>query len=176
MNLESLGKAIAKYGAPILGGVVAGPAGATIGQLVASAFNGDLNDPESIIQTIAADPQSRLKLAEIQSSEKIELQRLLILGERMRLENESKQLELTNENTKNAREENTKQKTHYPQFLSTVVVIGFFACIYWVAAYHQDKADEQVLYLLLGIIGTSFNAVVNYWIGSSAEKNFDLKK
>lgn len=176
MSLADLGKTIVKFGSPILGAVVGGPAGASIGQLVANAFGGDLDNTDQLIQKMILDPDTKIKLSEIQSNEKIELQKLLVAGERQRLENENRRIELINDNTKDAREENGKQQTYYPQFLSTLIVMGFFASIYWIAAYTQQKADHDVLYLLLGVIGTSFSGVVNYWLGSSAEKNFDLKK
>jgi len=44
MNLSDLGKLVAQYGAPILGGVLGGPAGASVGQVVANVFGGDINN------------------------------------------------------------------------------------------------------------------------------------
>jgi len=163
MNLMDLGKEIAKYGAPLLGGVVGGPAGAAIGQIVASKFGGDINDPEDLLTKIKQDAQANLKLIEIQSTQAVELQRLAVL----QAEND---LKYSNENTANARQTNLAAHTIFPQILSVMIVVGFFGCIYWIAAYKQEKVDHDVLYMLIGILGTSFGAVVNYWLGSSMDK------
>lgn len=163
MNLSDLGKEIAKYGAPLLGSVIGGPAGAAIGQIVAAKFGGDINDPQDLLKRLQADPESNLKLCEIQAIQSVDLQRLAV----QQAENE---LKLSNANTADARATNLASNTVFPQILSALIVAGFFACIYWIAAFEQDKSDHDVLYMLLGIIGTSFGAVVNYWLGSSMDK------
>jgi hypothetical protein len=163
MNLLDLGKEIARLGAPLLGHVIGGNAGEAIGQIVASQFGGDINDPQDLITKIRQDAESYLKLSQIQATQQENLQRLAVL----QAENA---LKYSNKNTANARSSNLQSKTYFPQVLSMVIVIGFLVCIYWIAAYKQDDVDYDVLYMLLGVIGTSFGAVVNYWLGSSAEK------
>jgi len=173
MDLSSLGKVVSRF-APLLGTVIAGPAGASIGQLVAHVFGGDVNDPDQLIQSINDDPQAKVKLAEIQSAQTTELQRLLVLGEQNRLANETRQIELNHANTASAREQLTATKSIYPQCLSTIVVVGFFATLYWIAAFKQDQTDHDVLYMMLGVVGSAFGAVINFWLGSSADKIFKL--
>lgn len=174
MNLADLGKMIISYGAPLLGTLIAGVPGNAIGQIVASAFGGDINDPDGLAKKIARDPDAKAKLEEIQSTQKVELQKLLVLSEQNRLQSENERMRIAFENTQDARKQNVAYRTIYPQILSTTVVAGFFACIYWIAAYTQDAADRDILYLLTGILGTAFGAVVNYWLGSSVDKNIQL--
>jgi len=179
MNLSDLGKLVAKYGAPLLGGILGGPAGMAIGQLVGNEFGVDLSDSngiQRIADQLLGDPTTRVKLAEIESNNKLELQRLFVSNEKTRLENEAASKALDVENTKDARANNAKGHNYTPELLSLGITLGFFICIYWIAAYKQDKTDEQVLYLMLGVIGTSFNTVVNYWLGSSTDKSFKLNK
>lgn len=169
MNMTDLGKAISQYGAPLLGTVIGGPAGGMIGQLVAHAFNGDLNDTEKLIQSIASDPEADIKLAQIESTYKLEIQRLLISSETERMKQ-------VNENTADARKMNQQHNSNYPQILSSVVILSFMICIYWVVQYKQDKSDHDILYMLLGVMGSAFNGVINFWLGSSADKTFNMTK
>lgn len=62
---EDLGTTVAKA-APLLGGAIAGPGGAAIGQLVASAFGVDPDDPAAITAAVQQDPQAAVKLREIE--------------------------------------------------------------------------------------------------------------
>ncbi len=163
MNLIDLGKEITQYGAPLLGSIIGGPAGEAIGQIVASKFEGDINDPQDLINKIRQDAGSRLKLCEIQTAQQTDLQRLAV-------QQAEHQLKYSNENTADARRTNLETKTVFPQILSSVVVLGFFGCIYWVAAYKQEGIDHDVLFTMLGGIGSGFGIVLNYWLGSSAEK------
>lgn len=169
MNLTDLAKIASNYGAPLLGSVIGGPAGAAIGQVVATAFGGEIKDTNDLIKKITTDAQAYDKMAEIENNHKIELQKLVF-------QTEIDKIKLSNENTINAREFSSQNHSVYPQILSSIVVLGFFACIYWIAAYKQEKVDHQVLYMLLGILGTSFGAVINFWLGSSANKTFHFTK
>lgn len=169
MTLTELGKTIANLGAPLLGGLVGGAPGAAVGQLITDAFGGDINDPAGLMMRINANTEAAQKLQAIESDHKFELQKLALVQE-------TQNIELSNKNTADARDQNVKNHTIYPQLVSTIIVIGFFGCIYWVAAYKQDASDHDVLYMLLGVIGSSFGAVVNYWLGSSSDKSFSLKK
>ena len=162
MNLMDLGKQISKY-APLLGSVVGGPAGASIGQIVASQFGGNIDDPQDLLNKINQDPESHIKLCQIQASKQVDLERLAV----QQAENE---LKYSLNNTANARATNLESQSFLPQVVSLLVVMGFFGCIYWVAAYEQQYSDHEVLYMMLGIVGTSFGAVVNYWLGSSMDK------
>src|SRR3990167_10531062 len=81
MSLEALGSLIAKS-APLLGGVLAGPAGAAIGSVIAAKFGGNLNDTNDLINRIEGDPDAKIKLLEIQSNNEVELQRIhMIMAE-----------------------------------------------------------------------------------------------
>lgn len=82
--------------APIIGGILAGPAGAAVGGIVASVFGADPNDPEAIKRAIQADPQSAVKLAEIEATHKVRLQELALQAEQMRLEDDTARLREVN--------------------------------------------------------------------------------
>lgn len=69
MNWEDVGKAVARS-APALGGVLAGPGGAAIGSVIASAF-GVEGTPDAVAEAIKIDPQAAVKLREIERDERL---------------------------------------------------------------------------------------------------------
>ena len=70
-------------------------------------------------------------------------------------------------------DEDKKTHSYFPQLLSILISVGFFACVFWVAAYPQDDTDRDILNILLGMLGAGFNQVISYWLGGT---NMDKKK
>ena len=67
--------AIVGKSAPLLGGLLGGPAGTAIGGIVASAL-GSEGTPDAVRQAIATDPNAAVKLAQIEADQKVKLQEL----------------------------------------------------------------------------------------------------
>lgn len=63
--------------APMLGTLVGGPAGAAIGGLIASAL-GTTNTPDAVSQALAVNPDAAVKLAQIESDERVKLQAMVM--------------------------------------------------------------------------------------------------
>jgi len=76
-KLKDLAKTVAKY-APLLGSLLPVPGGAAIGAVVASAFNGDADKPDELINLVNADPNAAIKLREIESNNKVALEALAV--------------------------------------------------------------------------------------------------
>ena len=76
MSWKSIGKTVAKF-APLLGGVVGGPAGAGIGGIIASAF-GVEDKPAAIMNAIKTDPESAIKLRKIELDNKATLENIAL--------------------------------------------------------------------------------------------------
>lgn len=76
MDLRDIGKLVGAA-APMLGTLFLGPAGGAVGAMVASAF-GCESTPDSMQAAIAADPGAALKLATIESDNKVKLQSMLL--------------------------------------------------------------------------------------------------
>ena len=76
-TFNDVGKLIAQS-APLLGGALAGPAGATIGSLIAAKFGGDSHQPDALHHLIQADPQAALKLKELELEHQLALQQLAL--------------------------------------------------------------------------------------------------
>lgn len=76
MSWKSIAETVGKV-APTLGGLLGGPAGASIGTLIATTL-GVENSPESVSEALRINPEAAIKLAEIESNQKIKLQELQI--------------------------------------------------------------------------------------------------
>lgn len=61
--------------APILGGLLGGSAGESIGRLIATTL-GVENTPEAVANALKTDPETALKLAELESNQKVKFQEL----------------------------------------------------------------------------------------------------
>jgi len=87
MNFKDLGALIGKA-APLLGGLIAGGpvgAGAAALGMVADALGIASTEPDTIAEAFRADPQAAVKIAEIESSERVALSRLTLENETARL-------------------------------------------------------------------------------------------
>lgn len=52
-----------------------------------------------------------------------------------------------------------------------VVVSGFFGCIFIIVTTKLDQSDHDILYMLLGVLGSTFSQVYQYYFGSSSESS-----
>lgn len=74
MDWKDIAAAVGKAGAPLLGTLLAGPAGGTVGAMVASAL-GASPEPATVAQALD-NPEAAAKLAEVESAERVRLQEL----------------------------------------------------------------------------------------------------
>ena len=89
----SLSSTISSF-APLLGAII--PAGGPIVSLVASLFGGDPEEPEQLEALIKADPQAAAKLKEVESNNKVELEKLVVAAEANRLAADTARIESVN--------------------------------------------------------------------------------
>lgn len=168
MDLKSLGQSIINLGAPLLGSVIGGPAGATIAQILTSEFGGNSNDPEDLLNRIKLDPNAATKLYEIQASNKVQLQQIAMQMADNDMRHHTEQLDIAAKDTADARQNNAQTKSLMPEIISFLIMVGFFGCIWVIVAYKQDSEDHDVLYMMFGSVSAAFGAVIQYWLGSSA--------
>ena len=167
MDWKNLVTDIAKAGAPILGGVLGGPGGATIGAMIAGLFDADPNDPQDIAMKMAIDPEATIKLQELELDHKIELEKLYLADMQSARQREQ-------EITKATGALNTPM-----YILAGVIVVGFFVLMLVLMKCAIPENSKDVAFILFGALSASFVQVVSYFFGSSkgsADKNILIKK
>lgn len=172
MSLETLGKLVAKA-APLLGGVLAGPAGAVIGSIVAAKFGSDINDPQDLITRIEADPEAQLKLLEIQSNNEVELQRLyVVMAENSLkyacLEKESEYKDRDSARTREATLARADKRDITPAALAYTLTVGVFAALYYLFTHTVPAENKDLIVSIVSALSTVWIGAMAYYHGSSA--------
>lgn len=94
MSIESIVNIIAK-GAPLLASALLGPAAGAVAGMIAGVFGGNSSDLKDLAKRISLDPESQVKLAQIQADNIIKLQQLEI--ERLKVESDERKTISDNE-------------------------------------------------------------------------------
>lgn len=96
MNIDwSSIKSVVAEASPLLGTLIGGPAGATVGSMIASALGVD-NHPDAVAQALKTDPQAAIKLRQMELDNKVELQKLAVQAESNRLAADTAQIQAVN--------------------------------------------------------------------------------
>ena len=86
MNWKDIGAAIGNA-APMVGGLLGGPAGAAIGSVVAATL-GVENTPDGVSSALKNNPDALVRIQELQVNSKVELQKLAVTAQQHQLEAE----------------------------------------------------------------------------------------
>lgn len=172
MSLEALGNIVAKV-APLLGGALAGPAGAAIGSIVAAKFGGNINNPHDLITRIEADPEAHLKLLEIQSNNEVELQRIyMVMAENqlkydyLNKENEYKDRDSARQ--KEAALAQAGKRDNTPALLAYILTLGVFASLYYLFTHEVPNDNKELIVSIISALATVWIGAMAYYHGSSA--------
>lgn len=161
MNWSDLGKTIAGF-APLLGGVVGGPAGAGIGSIIATVF-GVEDSPEAISRAISKDPEAAIKLKKIQLDHKVELEKIAL--QKLSAELGDKQ---------NARVNH--KHSIMPAILSGVLSLVIIGIIYLLFYTPVPEESKDVLFVILGAVMKEWGGAMQYWFGTTrSSANKDMK-
>jgi hypothetical protein len=163
MDWKDLAATVSKA-APLLGTLVGGPAGGAAGtavKLIAGAL-GVEESPQAIEAEIRANPDAYMKLKEIEATHKVEIEKLIIEQERMRLADvsgaRSREVEVTKA---------TGKRDINLYVLAWTLVIGFFVLMGVLICKPLPDDSTGVVFMLFGTLAGSFGAVVQYFFGSS---------
>lgn len=94
MDWGKIGNMVGGF-APVIGGLLGGPAGATAGALIARGL-GCEETPEAVSQAIKQDPEAFVKIKKIESEERIEMANIALEEKRMLVEAGSKDMGTVN--------------------------------------------------------------------------------
>jgi hypothetical protein len=151
--------------APMLGTLLTGPAGAAVavGGMIASALGTD-NTPEAVNAALMQNPDALIKLKQIEADKEVRLAELV-----------ADQAKASLADVSSARQQTVSlAQTKSPiawgaPAVSTLIVLGYFFCIYRLFIVPQDLPTNafQLLNVMFGALSIAFGQVCNYWLGSS---------
>jgi len=163
---EAVGS-IAKV-APMLGGLLLGPAGAAGGQLINMAASALGCEPsqDAIAAVVSTNPDALLKLKQLELDNQAELHAfsLKVMGLEVDDKKSARDRQVEHEKATGKSDTNL-------YVLAWIIIGGFFILtgllLYF--SYHGKSIEDAtgVLFMLLGTLSTSFGMVVGYFFGSS---------
>ena len=150
--------------APWIAAGAAGPAGlAAMAIKTAAQALGAQDETAAAVATAAAGATPE-QLAALQTAERDFQVRMRALG----FENLQRLEALAVDDRKDARAMQVAVRSRVPAVLAILITLGFFAVLAAMLFNIWQPSDNQALLILLGSLGTSWGAVVNYYFGSSA--------
>lgn len=122
---------------------------------VMSILGGNVFDGvKDIIRTFKLPPEQQLafdsKMAELQTQAELKLA----------------ELEAGDRNSARQREATVKDKT--PAILAYSITAGFFGVLFYMLNFEVPVAEREVLFVMLGSLGTAWTGIIAYYFGSSA--------
>lgn len=158
--------------APLVGSLLGGPAGASVGSLIASAL-GVKNTPQAITSELKNNPEALLKIKQLESDERVALRELSLKEAALALDKRKANLA----DTANARREH--KSNNMPSVLTLVLaamVAGIFAALFFAK---PPEGYDQVIIMMAGAVVGAFGTAVAFWMGAGPEPKNDnatLKK
>ena len=150
MNWDKIGGLVSKS-APIIGGLLGGPAGAAVGSLVASALG--TTDQEEIEHIIRTDPTALVKIKKLEMAHKAELEKLAL-----------EQTKAFLADKQHARE--THKDSVFPALLTAFIMLLVATITIGLSHKGIPAENRDVLNMLVGNITGFASAAVAYWIGA----------
>jgi hypothetical protein len=143
---------------PLIGTALGGPLGGAAAAFLADKLGLPSNTVEAVTEVLNSgkltpEQITSIKLAEMDFKKFLE-------------DNKIKLEELEVKNIDSARSLKEKTGSYFPEFLSSVVVVGFLGILSWMM-HDPSTIDSQPLLIMLGSLGAAFGAVINFWLGSN---------
>ncbi|WP_158117215.1 hypothetical protein [Vibrio cincinnatiensis] len=153
-------KSLVGGAAPLVGSLIGGPVGGSVGVLIADAL-GVENTPEAIEAELVRNPDALLALKKLESEERAALRKLKLDETTLFIQQEKNRLE----DVQDARKQH---KDHWMPWALTVIlalmVSGMFAALFIGT---PPEAYSQVLIMIAGTVLGGFGTAIAFWLGSS---------
>lgn len=173
MNWSDIGGIVGRA-APIVGTLLGGPAGAAVGALVASALNVP-NDPDSVNLALAGNPDAVVRIQELQLTAQVELEKLAVQVETVRLQAAGAQYSAEAADRDSARKLAATQPRDFVRptltfimlcgslFVVVAVLIG------WANEVIKDPTAALTVGTVLGLWLGMTKEVMGFWFGMTKE-------
>lgn len=156
--------------APILGTVLGGPAGGAVGALVANVL-GVENEPTAIVEAIRKDPESAIKLKQLEVQEKEMLHKHI--QEMANIELEYEKARVNERQSAHNREIETSKSGDNNltmKLLALVGVVAFFFMVGYMLANglgEMTKEESFIIGNMTGMVAAIAKDIYGYFFGSS---------
>ncbi|WP_336235597.1 hypothetical protein [Achromobacter dolens] len=173
MDWKDLAGVVSKA-APVLGGILGGPAGVAVGGLVATALGTDAS-PDSVSAAILRDPQAAIKLKELETNSRVQLQQLAVTAEQNRLQAAAAQHASEAADRDSSRRLAARQPRDWVRPAVTVLLLlGAAGIVFFVfSGMAEGLLRDATASLTIGtVIGYWFNElkqVLAFWFGTTGE-------
>jgi hypothetical protein len=160
--------------APVLGNLIAGPAGAAVGKLVAHALEVD-DHPDTVSAALMGHPEAVSKLQELQANARVQLEQLAVTVEQTRLQSRTAQYLSEVGDRDSARKLAASQLHDWVRPTVTLgLLLGAVAIIVFVFTGQADNVlKDTTASLSIGtIIGYWFNELkqtLAFWFGTTRD-------
>lgn len=162
-------KSLVSTSAPILGNAIVPGIGGTAGAMIAKLLGCDPNDPKNIEATLKSNPETLLKLKELESKNEQFLLNASIERDKLYLGDiqsaRSREVELTK----------ATGKWNIPLYiLAGLITLGFFGTIIALFNVSLIAINKELIIYTVGGLQSAFITIVAYFFGSSkgsSEKN-----
>jgi hypothetical protein len=160
MDWKDIGRMVGNA-APVVGGLLLGPAGAAAGSILAGKL-GVPATPDDIGRVLQGDPEALAKIKQIESEERIRFQELST-----GLATATIQADIADRDSARKREMAVRDFT--PTFLAGFITFGFFVTLLLIVirGLPDSGPGHDAILVLLGTLGGAFTGVVSYYFGSS---------
>lgn len=143
--------------APMLGTAMAGPLAGAAASFLADKLGASEKTVEAVNNLLHVAPMTPEQISGIRQAE-TEFKKFLE-------QNKIDMAKLELQNTQGARDLLNATRSRTPEVLSFVVTFGFFGVLGYMLGM-EHKPSEPLL-IMLGALGTSWAAIVNFWFGST---------
>jgi hypothetical protein len=163
MDWKEVGKTLLKA-APLVGGILGGPFGATVGtvaNMAASALGVEAT-PDAIMAELKNNPEAMLKIKQFETENRTELVRIAAKLEEHRITQDTQRIMTVNETMRAE-----SKSEHWPQWswrpfwgfisaLAFLAVCVFVCCLGYKAIVGQDSTAIGQIPLIIGAFSTLF--------------------
>lgn len=173
MNWSDIGGIVGRA-APIVGTLLGGPAGAAVGALVASALNVP-NDPDAVSVALAGNPDAMVRVQELQLTARVELEKLAVQAETVRLQAAGAQYAAEAADRDSARQLAAKQPNDIVRPALTFIMLGgslfvvVAVLIGWANEVIKDPTAALTVGTVLGLWLGMTKEVMGFWFGMTKE-------
>lgn len=161
-------KSVIGKAAPLVGGLLGGPAGGAVGTLISSAL-GVEDTPDAVQKALTTDPNAIIKIKEMELKHKERLEELML--ERGKLDLDETKAYLGDVQNARQRQIDKEKATGSGDtnlyVLAWVIVVGFFSLVAVLTFVPIPQDASGVVFMLFGTLASGFGAVVQYFFGSS---------